>query len=351
MPRQSWKPRHGKPLMEKPQRGWLEHQSAFIAKRVPTFFLDPRWGILIGACITFVGRAELQLRSIGILLMAVWLIVDLWAWILRRRVEPRRQRFWHSVKFMVGWTATSVLLVAVMLTMLWGIGQKLDDQQSSVYQKLTATVELPPSGDPVESFFTIKNGSEVDISDDDTVCRINFASYDSGNVQSNTKDFLLGRPKAPLLAGDDGKSDFCAALRSEPDKLTCADVTWEYHYTISTQPQVWKSKPFRFATYKFGDRFLWHSEPTSETRSPCATRFPDVSQYTKVTVCLEQGCTYHALQTALDSVSCGTIIYYDRFEPLGSGNAGRFHCTELRRLMMIGSDNPRRQVQPPVTHW
>jgi hypothetical protein len=134
--------------------GRIERLAVWSIARVPRIFLYAPVAIVLGTLIVFSGRGELQLRSYGTLLIGVWLAVDLWAWLLKR--ESR----WRLV---VGWTATSLVMISVMGIMWWWLDGKLRDQIDETYAKLTATARMPPTNDVYYSAFSVTNGGPVSI--------------------------------------------------------------------------------------------------------------------------------------------------------------------------------------------
>src|SRR5258708_29809116 len=115
MARSRWLPRHGEKI-EKPWSPGPLHRTiqSYLAK-VRTVLPHPVWGIVVATLLAFSGRGELLLRSLGLLLIAVWLSIDLWAWLLAKRTR------W---KFVMGWTATSAMLISVMGIMWWWLDGK-----------------------------------------------------------------------------------------------------------------------------------------------------------------------------------------------------------------------------------
>jgi hypothetical protein len=331
--------------MPKPTRGWLELQSAFVSTKLPKFFLDPRWAILIGALLTFVGRSELQLRSIGFLLIAIWLIVDLWAWNLKKKVESDSLRLWASAKFGVGWSGTSLLLIGVMITIWWGLSVQIADQQEDSYQHLTGAVYLPPSGNPIYSIFTITNGGRTDIADHTLLCRINFAVFGTIVVDEGKK-WIRSQLPQPLRSGGDAESDSCLTGFISDRDLSCADITFSYEYSLVSQPSTFNSKSFRFITTSFAGKIGWYPQPISTPKSPCETEdvaLPDTSHYRKVTVC-SSGCNFTTLSEAAANTPCGTFIYMDRaLLPVFDKKIEKA-CDAANWFIVKFSDNPRLDV-------
>src|SRR5947207_11834039 len=126
MVRRRWQPRQGQALMEAPTTGWLETQAERFLGQLPKFLLDPKWGLVLAAMLSFVCPSELTFRSLGLTAIALWLSGDIWAWALRKRVEKKRLLLWTSWKFGIGWSWTSLLLIFLVVTMLWVLSLEYD---------------------------------------------------------------------------------------------------------------------------------------------------------------------------------------------------------------------------------
>jgi hypothetical protein len=209
----------------------------------------------------------------------------------------------------------AVIIVAIPWLPIRLIRQAvLDKQEDDTFKHLTGQLYLPPSGDPVDSVFTFTNGGDVRIIEHRIFCRLNFVTYRDNTIIFDKGTLrVVQDSKVPIDAGGDGESAMCLSDLTNI-KLSCADITFEYHYAIETQPDNWKIKPFRFVTRKSSGQFDWHKQPIATPRSECdvpATAMPDTSKYKKITVCAS-GCSYKELQPAIDSASCGTVIYYEQ---------------------------------------
>ena len=101
MPKQVWRPRHGRPLMEKRAPSRIERAALCVVNKVPKVFLYGPVVIVIGVLIPFSGHRELLFRSAGMALLALWLAGDLWWWLLKNGSVWR---------FVIGWTGTQVLV-------------------------------------------------------------------------------------------------------------------------------------------------------------------------------------------------------------------------------------------------
>src|SRR5271170_4245516 len=75
-----------------------------VLARIKSKLPHPLVGIVVATLIAFSGRSELTLRSYGILLIALWLAIDFWAWLL-----PRPSKY--DMKYVFGWTFTSFLFI------------------------------------------------------------------------------------------------------------------------------------------------------------------------------------------------------------------------------------------------
>jgi hypothetical protein len=274
----SWRPRHGQRLsaLDK-RRSKLEDVATSYLGKIPKIFLYPVWGLVVGALVTFSGRGELTLRSWGLLLIAVWLSVDLWAWLL-----PRTDKY--HIKYAFGWTATNVMLIGMMGIMWWWMDGKLGDQREEVFQHLTADHSIPPGfeDDPVYTVFTVENGSSYPISKRHGItCLTNFAVGNGGTsarrlmstwmdgqqmVLSGSVHTFDRDPALTLLeAGGDAQSEQCLRPLDFQSGTDCADVTVIFWYTLQTQLENQQLKQFRFVAErgKTG-QFSWYKEPIEQ---------------------------------------------------------------------------------------
>lgn len=278
--RQPWRPREGKSLSEQPMPGTMQRKILSLFARVPKVFLYPVWGIVVAALITFSGRAELQLRSYGLVLIAMWLVVDLWAWLL-----PKNTRW----RFVVGWSGASVLLIGVMVIMWWWLDGKLKDQRDDVFAHLTPNhnLVLGEEDDPMHTMFTVSNNSAYDISRRHGItCFTNFVvgnsgtSYnrwtaswiDNGSMVFSGTVHTFDRPPAssPLLAGGDATTDPCLKTWGFVHGTDCADITLIFWYTLENQPDFKQEKKFRFIANKGKTgEFSWVPEPLESRDNYC----------------------------------------------------------------------------------
>ena len=108
---------------------------AFLVK-VQRKLPHPLVAIAIATFIAFTGRSELVLRSLGMILIFLWLSVDFWVWLL-----PRPDKY--KLKYTFGWTVTYAMLFAVMGMMWWWLDGKLQEQREDVLQNLFSVSKTP----------------------------------------------------------------------------------------------------------------------------------------------------------------------------------------------------------------
>ena len=250
--KKKWRPRGGRPLTVEPTPGWIECKMVFVLGRVPKAFLYPPVGLMLATFIAFSGRGELSLRSYGLALVGLWLIVDLWNCAIRKTSR------W---KFVIGWTGSSLIVIAVMGVMWWWIDGKLKDQQDDVFQNLTSSVEMPAPGDAMNSFFTLTNGGKTGIVHSD-FCGIHL-------IVGVNKQFVArvsvagGFPYGTTLgASGVAQSTQCLQfLAPNVGTVACADVEFWVKYALETQPAAEKKKFFRFVGYRTAGQLVLVPEP------------------------------------------------------------------------------------------
>jgi len=243
---------------------------------------------------------------------------------LCRSLTPKKWKFpWKAITFSVVWCA---VFIAVMLTMQWLLKTKLEEFQSDAFTHLDG--QLFAGTNSAEPIFTFKNGGlaeQTDMPKHQIICSVKSATYGANlahpDMAFERNNFTMVEDSDVTLThgGGDGESVACLsevnAIASSRWELACADLIFEYRYVIASDPTKWNEKKFRFATHQDGDHLGWHRELVNKTDSNCHVQAIDESHYNKVTVC-PLGCTYTDLQTAADSVSCGTVIYTDSHQQL-----------------------------------
>jgi hypothetical protein len=264
-----WEPRGGAPLIGRQAPGKIERAAVSAASRVPKLFLHPAVAIVLGALITFAGRGELRLRATGIVLIAIWLAADLWAWV------PTKGYGW---RFVAGWSGTSVLLIAAMGIMWWWLDAKLEDQEDDVFANLRASVVVPPSGDPYSSKFTVRNGSGSVAIGDRTIECIPILFTDVRGWVLNFRDIFPNgisevwpSPQAELGPGN-AETDPCLIgilIRDWPP--SCLDTILDVRYSIVTQPAIARHKRFRFVATSANGQWQWDEQPVDLNGTYCSS--------------------------------------------------------------------------------
>lgn len=277
----TWKPRDGgqidSPKLFEAWAVWISR----ILDRAPAFLLKPWVGIAVGALITITGRSDLEIRSAGLLLVAVWLSIDLWAWLLHKESRWR---------FVVGWTCTSGFLILAMAVMYWWLGGKLQEQRSDVFDGLRVANFSPPESkdDPMLTRFSVINDGHYPISGHHRIyCRINFAISNTGGmikgiIVSQNENGLWYVPqtipplwtmpiKSTIWAGGDSETAQCLGLFSFDSGSRCVDMTLTLSYSLQSQPKLEQRKSFRFVANKAesGNSFYWYPEPIEDKNNYC----------------------------------------------------------------------------------
>lgn len=270
----AWRPRHGKSLTPKPRNRYEEWATSILIKGPKKLFWYPVAAIVIGTALAFAGHLEVLIRSVGILLLAIWLSVDLWIVLLGSKLSQKRIRRW---KYVIGWTATSTLLIATMGIMYWLLSVTLEEATDDSYHNLRATVTLPASGDPFESQFTFTNGGKHQINSYQIKCGVNVLrttpvmQFDHGFSDSKT-DIYTTR----LQPDGDAVTSLCLEAIGDTVKalhleLQCADISPYFLFTVDSWP--WGIyKPFRFSVYKSGNSYQWESISVDDKRMHCADK-------------------------------------------------------------------------------
>ncbi len=289
-----WRPRNGLRLSAIDKRpGASDISARKWLGRIPRVFLHPVLGLGVGALITLSGRGELQLRSVGLLLVALWLAVDLWAWLIKKE--------W-SFRFALGWTSTSLLLVGVMGIMWWWLDGKLPDQREEVAHSLVFAHHYPPGKqlNPIETLFTVTNNSGFAVSGKrQLICYlISAAGNDETSVTQNMWEAFVpdpitrkwegvfggGNPLSlwpeiklgPILEpnGDTDTYDQCLGLTHFETTTNCIDLKLIFLYSLETQPDLMQRKDERLVGTVEGGQFVWEAEPVNSRVDFCRAYYP-----------------------------------------------------------------------------
>jgi hypothetical protein len=301
MGKKPWRPRHGALLSVVDRRGpsKVETSAKSLLGKIPKIFLSPIGGLTVGVLIRFSGRGELQLRSVGLLCVAVWLSADLWARLIKRDWK------W---KFVAGWTGTSLIFIGVMGIMWWLLDGKLQDQRDEVFAQLSSQHSIPEQANPALTVFTVSNNSSYALSGKHKlVCKINLMVGNNGTSQVSGPAWealvpnspegkmggVLGGSVAgkllsdaavtsyrdsiptvePLQPGGDAETNDCLRGTLFEHGADCIDMELVFWYSLQTQPDFKQEKHFRYVAIKEGPSFIWNQEPVQSTTSYCRTYY------------------------------------------------------------------------------
>jgi hypothetical protein len=221
----------------------------------------PVWGIVVATLIAFSGRGELLLRSVGMVLIAIWLALDLWAWLLDRAPHGR----WTLV---YGATSTSLMLIIVAGIMWWWMDGKLKDQQDEVFQDLELQVRPPGRGRLYDALFTLTNKSHFDVERHALVCFSVVERYENSNPASNVSR-AFSSDKVLIKNGGDSETLDCGKNMTVTHPLKCADLIVQFRYVLMTQPKDEKERKFRFVTRPEQGGYSWIAEPLESKEIYC----------------------------------------------------------------------------------
>jgi hypothetical protein len=280
--RSNWWPRDGRPMEGAASIGQIHRHCMELLERIPSKLLHPVWGILVATLCTVVGRSDLLLRSAGLLLAALWLSLDIWAWLLRRQ--------WYRWAYILGCLFTSMILVAVMGVMWWWLDGKLQEQRQDALQHIRIEYTIPAGYkyDPLESMFTVTNNSSQTLSGKHQIaCFVNLIVVNGGTVTIDKLSLAQHYPKgweiisgslsktpikelSPIEPGGDAITESCLSLL-EPRTFDCADIVLTFQYYLQTQPSTLQQVKTRIVTYETGDGgFQWYKQGLDQPGSDCA---------------------------------------------------------------------------------
>jgi hypothetical protein len=291
--KKSWRPRHGQALEPKPQRSRYEKWAHFILERVAKkVLLYPMVALVIATFLAFAGHAETVIRSSGVLLVAAWLMVDLWIVLFGWNAPSEFLVLWQKLRHVIGWGVTSYLLIGVMVVMQWLRANQLEDQQVDVWNRIE--LEHDPSGegdgDPRFENFTIVNRSSSEISKKHgIICDLNEAFTSDGSLrltgplfttQDENGNIAMGDPRvfvhqeadAKIGPGGDVETEKCLASWKfeKPMASGCMDATILFWYALEDQPDKLRGKSFRLAAV-LDERghYQWSKQNGGSTHSIC----------------------------------------------------------------------------------
>ena len=267
---------------ELPDGSALERKSKKLFATAPPFLLKPWWAILVGLLLEY--APSLWIRSLGLSIVSIWLSIDLWAWLLRKKT------YW---KFVIGWVFTSLLLITAMGIMWLWLDSILQQQRADVFDRLDFNHLSSPAynNNPLKTKFTVTNNSRYELSSKHWMyCLVNLAVGNDGSmvigmISAQSLDGLWFVPhKIPPLskvpetakieAGGDAKTDECISAFSFKEGVKCVDVVIIVSYSLESQPLLEQRKLSRYVASKDETgSFVWYQEPIYDKKRYCESAF------------------------------------------------------------------------------
>jgi hypothetical protein len=209
--------------------------------------------VLIGAAVVASGYSEMYIRSVAVMVCAVWFSIDVGIWLAETKSKYKETIFC---------LCAGLICSLGMGIMYWFLDSTLRAQQEDVYQSLSARAELPAPGDVMSSFFIITNGGKTGINHSDN-CGIHLIVGENRNAVGSLGVIQLTNG-GPLGPSGEGQSIQCFNnIFGFVGTVACADVEIKVQYALETQPAIQKEKFFRFAGYRSANQFVFVPEPPS----------------------------------------------------------------------------------------
>ncbi len=233
--------------------------------------------IVIATAVTITGHSYILIRSIALLLCALWVSLDVGVVLSEKKWALE----WKSIAFLIGWCGSFCAALGIMS---WFIESTLEDQLVDVYRNLSVTAYSSSSDNPFMSMFTATNSGGTAIGRHRISCWFILATSADGATAEggpftfkgdtmilNSANPDVAMSESPILPGGDAQTDHCLSAVGLAT-VTCADVVVEVAYSLVTQPEVKQSKQFRFVAYpnsEIGQPFIWHRQPVGQRGSYC----------------------------------------------------------------------------------
>jgi hypothetical protein len=170
---------------------------------------------------------------------------------------------------------TSLGITCVFIALMTRIySRRLQEAQDDVYQHLSVRIELPATGDVMNGFFVLSNGSKARIAEDAS-CVIHAIVGTRGALAGFTS---IGLPSGGSLGPGGEAQSFQCLKPAYPyivGTVLCADVELLVHYSLESQAAIKKERYFRFAGYRDADQFIFVPQPSSGATN----NEPNGSQY------------------------------------------------------------------------
>lgn len=250
----------------------------------------PLWGLVAATLIPITGHSYLVLRSVGLLIVAIWLAVEFLAWWLPLNWKPQ-------YRWIVGITVVNLMFVGMMWAMWWWLSSDLEDQRTDVSAALTADHHLVPGQEdiPTSTMFTVTNNSRFGISKKNRLlCYVNYAVGNTGSslvqnmwegqgtnpVNGQWQGMLSGAPStkffwesmvdgSPIESGGDATTDECLKVIGFRENTQCVDVNLVFLYTLEAQPDTRQEREFRYVGTTEGKTFFWRTQPVKSKTNYC----------------------------------------------------------------------------------
>lgn len=182
-------------------------------------------------------------------------------------VVHRGPRFWRFT--------VAVLFIALFAVLVvHGRTRDREKAQEDVYSKLTLLPSLPSSLNVAKISVTVTNNGGSDIIEHSNKCGLHRVNLNPRGIFQNFSITTATPEKFVIKANGDADTSVCtSAFAQSVLPLACADITAMVSYSLSEQPEVTKTKEFRFVMKSDDEK--WHQQPIGDTRDYCPTDWPE----------------------------------------------------------------------------
>jgi hypothetical protein len=172
----------------------------------------------------------------------------------------------------LGRSIAAAVVVVVFGVMIFLVHQRgLKKEQDDSYAKLSILPFMPNSHKLFKAGFTVTNGGGTDIVEYSVIYLANHITLSTVNIHGIAMETT--RPeKTGLRANGDADTSYCYLGFQFSGSLECADVVVIVPYSIKTQPEIKKTKAFRFVAE--GEDLVWHQHPVNYPGDYCARPHP-----------------------------------------------------------------------------
>ena len=213
--------------------------------------------LLIGAAVTASGYSQMIVRSVAIVLCAVWLALDIGVWIFSLEWSTGK-------KNMVFCISACILCCLAMGVMYWFLASTLEDQRTDTMSRLTA--QIYPDPEETKSVFSITNEGREVIGHHQLSCEIHTVLGSNGAAVEDLSSDV--HEVASTMGPGESQSDACLSeFVFTPYRLVCADIVVDFSYELDNQPGIRQTKKLRF--FGYGSPFRWIPEPENAKVDYC----------------------------------------------------------------------------------